>query len=96
MRPKTVNPFYRTKAWKLARQQALVRDNHLCQRCRGNGFLSGANTVHHIKPIETHPWLALALENLQSLCAPCHNAIHYRHPKKAAAKHKGRARVIDV
>lgn len=90
--PKITNPFYRTKAWKMARIEALTRDNHLCQRCFEKQILTKADTVHHIHPIDTHPNLALELSNLQSLCAACHNSEHGRRNPKPEPK--CRARVI--
>ncbi|MDX1806550.1 MAG: HNH endonuclease, partial [Paenisporosarcina sp.] len=34
--------------------------------------------VHHIKEIETHPELALELDNLQTVCLIHHNREHKR------------------
>ena len=44
--------FYHSKAWKLARKQALARDHYLCQECLRQGIVRTANTVHHIVPIK--------------------------------------------
>lgn len=69
------DPFYASTTWKRLRRMALIRDHYLCQRCRRRP----ANTVHHMKPREEYPELALVLENLQSVCAICHNR---EHPEK--------------
>ena len=82
---KKVDPFYKSPAWRRARQQALERDMYLCQDClaakqRGERVrVRGAEVVHHIQPRELRPDLALELSNLISLCDACHNK---RHPEK--------------
>jgi|BioPla2DNA2_1021312.scaffolds.fasta_scaffold244017_1 5-methylcytosine-specific restriction protein A len=71
--------FYKRKEWKRKRRQILERDNYECQRCKRDGGYSRATTVHHIKHLEQFPELALADENLESLCGVCHNI---EHPEK--------------
>ncbi|CAJ0571029.1 unnamed protein product, partial [Mesorhabditis spiculigera] len=43
--------------------------------------------VHHIKPLEDFPDLALSDDNLESICPTCHNQEHpekgRRNPEKA-------------
>lgn len=56
--------------WKALRLQALRRDGFACVQCGAGGRLE----VDHIRPVRTHPELAHALANLQSLCARCHSA----------------------
>jgi 5-methylcytosine-specific restriction enzyme A len=80
--------FYKSKMWDAVRQQALKRDNWECQRCRKLGFVHVDSVkvegerkkielnVHHVREIEEHPDLAYELENTQTVCVPCHNAIH--------------------
>lgn len=68
--------FYKSEGWRLAREDALARDNHLCQRCKQQGILTPANIVHHIEPIDVAPEKALDLDNLMSVCAKCHNILH--------------------
>lgn len=75
--------FYRSKDWLYLREQALKRDNYECQQCKRDGLVkigSGKTklNVHHIKEIETHPELALELDNLETLCVSCHNKVHGR------------------
>lgn len=74
-----IKKFYKRKEWKRKRRQILERDNYECQRCKRDGGYSRATTVHHIKHLEQFPELALADENLESLCGVCHNI---EHPEK--------------
>ncbi|TFE02878.1 HNH endonuclease [Jeotgalibacillus salarius] len=86
--------FYKGSAWSGAnglRIQALKRDNYECQLCKAEGLVhvdsvksdgerkSIELNVHHIKEIETHPELALELDNLQTVCLHHHNKIHNRY-----------------
>lgn len=80
--------FYNSKSWQNVRQLVLIRDNHLCQMCLRKGKITAADMVHHIKPIDEFPWLALVLENLESLCHPCHNK---EHPEKGSKKKEQKA-----
>lgn len=59
----------RSPRWKSLRFQAKRRDGFRCVQCKAVGPLE----VDHIKPVRTHPELAFALDNLQSLCASCHS-----------------------
>lgn len=79
--PGKSSAFYRTPEWRALREQALRRDGHICQPCRrrGRAFVR-ATVVHHIKPRDTHPELAMCLSNLESACYACHNK---EHPEKA-------------
>lgn len=66
----------------------LTRDHYLCQTCLRKGKLSIANTVHHIKPLEDYPELALDEENLESICPSCHNK---EHPEKGRGRETPKA-----
>lgn len=95
-RPPEARQFYNSAAWQKAREAALVRDHYLCQPCLRRERLTPAVAVHHIKPIETHPELALVLDNLESTCLACHNK---EHPEKGRAPRvavKRRARIMAV
>ncbi|MDX1700347.1 MAG: HNH endonuclease, partial [Melioribacteraceae bacterium] len=85
--------FYKLAAWSGVngiRNQALKRDNYECQLCKAEGKVhidsikvdgerkSIKLNVHHIKEIETHPELALELDNLQTVCLIHHNREHKR------------------
>lgn len=87
--------FYNTKAWKQIRLERLARDNYLCRRCKKRNLLIPATMVHHIKPLEDYPELALELDNLISLCNDCHEQITNRWAKKKQRESKRiKARVI--
>ncbi|MED3563459.1 HNH endonuclease signature motif containing protein [Bacillus xiapuensis] len=84
--------FYNSAAWQKCRQLALIRDNNLCQDCLSKKKLTPAEMVHHIKELTEHPELALSLDNLESLCNPCHNK---RHSGREASEPK-RSKKIKV
>lgn len=71
--------FYKTSRWKKKREAILRRDKYLCRECARYGRSTPAQTVHHIYPLEQYPELALAGDNLISLCASCHDAMHDRN-----------------
>jgi 5-methylcytosine-specific restriction endonuclease McrA len=48
----------------------------LCESCLIKNIERPMNVVHHIKTIEQYPELRLVLQNLLSLCTPCHEKIH--------------------
>lgn len=73
--------FLNTQRWKRKRAKILKRDGYLCQECKRYGRRKGgepvpAVLVHHIQHYEEHPELALADDNLVSLCEGCHNKMH--------------------
>ena len=59
-----------------------LRTNPLCEECEKRGRVVPAKEVHHIQPIKERPDLRLSVENLQSLCVPCHD-------KTKHGSHKG-------
>jgi 5-methylcytosine-specific restriction protein A len=61
--------------WQKLRRMKAAR-NPLCERHFAQGVYIPLDVVHHIKPIETHPELRLAMDNLMSLCNACHEEIH--------------------
>jgi 5-methylcytosine-specific restriction protein A len=64
------NRFYQRKAWKSVRALQLQLEP-LCRQCRKQGKLTAASIVDHVLPI-TEGGAELDLNNLQSLCKPCH------------------------
>ncbi|MBO0586127.1 HNH endonuclease [Sporosarcina sp. E16_8] len=80
-RDKVSNAFYQSKAWKIVRGQALMRDNGLCQHCVRNRVVTAADMVDHIVPLKEENHLKDVLSNLQSLCNRCH-AIKTANDKK--------------
>lgn len=63
--------FYRSTAWRKLRVEQLRRQP-LCERCLAQGRHTPAYVVDHIRPVN-QGGAPLDLENLQSLCAACHN-----------------------
>ncbi|MEH6868939.1 HNH endonuclease [Bacillus safensis] len=82
-RNKTSAKFYRSKAWRLCREEVLRRDHYLCQDCLTADRITAAETVHHIEELTDRPDIALSIDNLISLCNSCHNK---RHPEKGPKK----------
>lgn len=58
--------------WRKLRLVALRRDDYLCQECLKNGRPTTAQEVHHIQGIDVAPELRLEIDNLASVCKPCH------------------------
>lgn len=66
--------MYDSAAWRGPgglRERALQRDGYQCAKC---GRVSADMAVDHIVPIRDAPHKAHDLDNLQSLCSPCHGA----------------------
>lgn len=77
--------------WLSQRRAARKRDKYTCQRCGIKEAEYGKElSVHHIIPfvVEKNYEIANDLENLVSVCEPCHRIIHAgdNHPSKF--KHK--------
>ena len=70
-RSSAAEPFYRSRAWKTLRYEALRRYGAVCKCCGAtpqDGYVMNAD---HIKPRWRHPELELDIENIQILCASC-------------------------
>lgn len=63
--------FYQSTAWRELRAEKL-RQNPICEQCLKIGLIIPAHVVDHIVPINKGG-AALDIDNLQSLCHPCHN-----------------------
>ena len=78
--------FYKSAAWKRARQQVITRRNGLCERCKARGIYKPGYIVHHKEYITpgniSNPNITLNLDNLEYLCEDCHNKEHHRNDKK--------------
>lgn len=71
------------------KRMALERDDYTCQQC---GLRDEEITcVDHIKPKAIHPELALALENMQTLCPNCHARKTLREKKEIFRIKRARA-----
>lgn len=59
------------------RKMALSRDNYTCQSCEDMG--EGVQLhVHHIKPVVDDPIEEFDIDNVVTLCKPCHILVHSR------------------
>ncbi len=63
--------FYQSKAWRDLRAVKLEQ-SPLCEECARHGITTLAQVVDHIVPINKGG-ARLDMDNLQSLCHPCHN-----------------------
>lgn len=101
MTEKEVKAVYNSREWKEKRTKILARDCWECQDCRErlreaadkeirlygkDAKIRRAVEVHHIKELREYPELALADDNLISLCSECHNKRHGRYPHKFRRK----------
>ncbi len=68
--------FYSSTAWRKKRIHILNRDAGLCQTCIREGRTTIGNTVHHIIELSDNPQLALTDDNLEVICATCHQQEH--------------------
>ena len=80
-KPKVLHNFYKSNAWKLARELKIREARGLCERCGGVG-----EEVHHIKSlnIENVKDVSVSINpvNLELLCKNCHNVEHKRFNSK--------------
>lgn len=62
------------RQWQVVREQALKRDEYICQTCKNKGRAVPATIVDHSKAFhgKADP-LRLDLDNLVSLCRSCHS-----------------------
>ncbi|WP_282125647.1 HNH endonuclease [Marinifilum flexuosum] len=65
--------FYKSKDWKLIREQVLMEANWCCVYCLFEGKTRSGNVCDHIIPVRFNPDLKLDIRNLQCLCAKHHN-----------------------
>jgi hypothetical protein len=63
--------FWQSPAGRRAREHKADL-NPLCERCEAKGIIRLMNVVHHKDQNEFNN----LDENLESLCTPCHEAIH--------------------
>ena len=84
-RNKDSTTFYKSAAWRLTREKVLIRDNYLCQECLRYGINTFCNIVDHIKELQTHPELALDMNNLTTKCSTCHSRRHMAETNKKRA-----------
>ena len=68
-----IRALYQTQQWRNLRPLILDRDPY-CKRCETNGIVTPSTTVNHIKRSREHPELFFDEDNLEGVCAPCHNS----------------------
>jgi 5-methylcytosine-specific restriction endonuclease McrA len=77
--------FYNSKEWRHLRKEVLDEYKHECQDCKGKGYYTKADTVHHQQYVRKHPRFALSKTytfkdkeyiNLVPLCHDCHEIRH--------------------
>lgn len=61
-----------TRAWRKLRDR-VVREEPVCQ-LQLPGCLGASQTADHVRPVVTHPELALVRANLRGACHPCNMA----------------------
>ena len=78
--------IYSSTRWVKLRQQ-FIRHNPLCLHCFNRGIYTPAYMVDHIVEIEDggEIW---DIDNLQSLCNPCHNTKTGTETKRRSRKKK--------
>jgi 5-methylcytosine-specific restriction endonuclease McrA len=74
---------------------ALRRDGYRCVICRSDVSGVGAARVDHIKPVSTHPHLALDLDNLRTLCV-LHDQQSHREKRSGSPTRQQRFSGCDV
>lgn len=98
--------FYKSAAWKRAREYVISRSYGMCERCRSMGRYTPGRIVHHKIPLTPEnigdPKVSLDPGNLEYLCHECHEIVHdelgvgapnMRGPKDPAERKLDRPRV---
>lgn len=100
IRDGNVHYFYTSRTWRRKRQYILDSHNNECQICKAEGKVTVATEgssliVHHIKELKDRPDLALADNNLLTVCNHCHESVC--HPDRLGNKDKEKEKkVIDI
>ena len=72
--------FYKGKRWQRERN-IYIKEHPFCERCLAKGIYVPADIVHHKKYLNDttakDASIALNFDNLESLCATCHNNEHH-------------------
>jgi len=64
--------LYHTARWQSLRSWQLNRQP-LCERCKAKGITAAATVCNHRIPHKGDPALFYDPDNLEPLCAPCHD-----------------------
>jgi 5-methylcytosine-specific restriction endonuclease McrA len=81
---KAYRALYKTDAWRAKREAKLTADP-LCERCIRMDDVVPATVVHHRIPHRGDLRLFWSDDNLESLCAPCHDGEAQREEKTGKA-----------
>jgi 5-methylcytosine-specific restriction endonuclease McrA len=65
--------FNNSPDWAKVRDKSFARDKYECQICREP---RGHKNAHHIYPYAQYPEHRLNINNLITLCVPCHKFVH--------------------
>ena len=74
--------WYRTARWASIRNMVLGRDPY-CTRCNAQGVTTPSTVANHIKPHKGDYDLFWDMENLEGVCAPCHNSVIQSEERRA-------------
>ncbi|WP_207940158.1 hypothetical protein DOK78_002374 [Enterococcus sp. DIV2402] len=76
---KEIANFYSSSTWRKVRKLVLIRDSYVCQICLRDGYVHGADMVHHkIELRAKNGWKhRLDMENLEAVNRSCHNQIKH-------------------
>ena len=76
------NSFYSSQEWRRLRRKCFRRDGYICQRC-DNKFKAEELNAHHLMPRAVGG--ADEIQNLISLCSPCHDFVEVEGLKDKAS-----------
>lgn len=82
----TWRKWYKTADWRALRWEVLVQEHFTCRRCR-RIFNSPELVADHIEPHRGDRDLFFDRQNLQCLCAGCHNSDKQREERRDAHRH---------
>lgn len=72
--------FYKSTAWKNARNNYAASVGGLCEECLKKGIYRAGEIVHHVIELTpqniTDESIALNANNLKLLCRDCHGKVH--------------------
>lgn len=84
--------FYRSRAWRRVRRRTLELYHYECQKCKQQGKLTKATTVHHDLPRDKFPEHALDIflqdktPQLIPLCFDCHETIEQERGNRGSQR----------
>lgn len=80
MHEQFANGFYSSMAWRKCREAFRQYRGGLCERCLARGLIVPGTEVHHKRRLTREnlhdPAVTLNWDNLELLCAPCHDEEH--------------------